>query len=167
MGSRHSAFLLARLLGQPHEHAKRTSDPDGGITRRGNKAGGPVVASPNELRLDHRSPTQRSRQAASAGGDHHGARGVLPGVPTVASFVPGFEASIWFGVGAAANTPADIVGRLNAEINAGLADPRLKARVMDLGATVLAGSPAEFARFITDETEKWGKVIRAANIKPE
>ena len=89
----------------------------------------------------------------------------LPGVPTVASFIPGFEASIWFGVGAAANTPADIVGRLNAEINAGLADPQVKARVTDLGATVLAGSPADFGRLIADETEKWGKVIRFAGLK--
>jgi tripartite-type tricarboxylate transporter receptor subunit TctC len=89
----------------------------------------------------------------------------LPGVPTVASFIPGFEASIWFGVGAAANTPADIVGRLNAEINAGLADPQVKTRVTDLGATVLTGSPADFVSLIADETEKWGKVVKFARLK--
>ena len=91
----------------------------------------------------------------------------LPGVPTVASFIPGFEASIWFGVGAAANPPSDIIGRLNAEINAGLADPQVKARVADLGATVLAGSSADFGRLIANESEKWGKVVKFARIKAE
>jgi tripartite-type tricarboxylate transporter receptor subunit TctC len=90
----------------------------------------------------------------------------LPGVPTVASFIPGFEASIWFGIGAPVNTPTDIVGRLNAEINAGLANPQVRARVTDLGATVLAKSPADFGRLIIDETEKWGKVVKFAGMKP-
>jgi tripartite-type tricarboxylate transporter receptor subunit TctC len=89
----------------------------------------------------------------------------LPGVPTVASFIPGFEASIWFGVGAATNTSVDIVGRLNAEINAGFADPQVKARVTGLGATVLAGSPADFGRLIADEAEKWAKVIKFSGAK--
>ena len=91
----------------------------------------------------------------------------LPDIPTVADFVPGYEASAWFGIGAPKNTPAEIVEKLNKEINAGLADPKLKARLADLGGTVLAGSPADFGKFIADETEKWGKVIRAANIKAE
>jgi tripartite-type tricarboxylate transporter receptor subunit TctC len=91
----------------------------------------------------------------------------LPGIPTVAEFVPGYEASFWFGVGAPKATPAEIVDKLNKEINAGLVDPKFKARLADLGGTVLAGSPADFGKLIADETEKWGKVIRAANIKAE
>ena len=92
---------------------------------------------------------------------------VLPDVPTVGDFVPGFEASSWFGVGAPKNTPAEIVDKLNKEINAGLADPKMKARLADMGGTVLPGSPADFGKLIADETEKWAKVIRAANIKAE
>ena len=91
----------------------------------------------------------------------------LPDIPTVGDFVPGYEASTWFGVGAPKNTPAEIIDKLNKEINAGLADPKMKARLADLGGTVLAGSPADFGKLIADETEKWGKVIRAADIKPE
>ena len=90
-----------------------------------------------------------------------------PTFPTVGDFLPGFEASGWFGIGAPKGTPAEVVDKLNREINAGLADAKIKARIADLGNTVLAGSPADFSRLITDETEKWGKVIRAANIKPE
>ena len=91
----------------------------------------------------------------------------LPDIPTVGDFVPGYEASAWYGVGAPKNTPAEIVDKLNKEINAGLADPKIKARLADLGGTVLPGSPADFGKLIADETEKWAKVIRAANIKPE
>ncbi|MFL6574583.1 MAG: Bug family tripartite tricarboxylate transporter substrate binding protein [Burkholderiales bacterium] len=90
----------------------------------------------------------------------------LPEVPAVAEFVPGYEASGWNGVCAPRNTPGEIVGRLNSAINAGLADPKLKARLADLGATPLAGSPADFGKLNAEETEKWGKVIRAGNIKP-
>jgi len=90
----------------------------------------------------------------------------LPDVPTVSDFLPGFEATTWFGVGAPKNTPAAIVDRLNNEINAALADPKMRARLADLGGEVLGGSPAQFAKLIADETEKWGKVIRAAGIKP-
>jgi tripartite-type tricarboxylate transporter receptor subunit TctC len=89
----------------------------------------------------------------------------LPNVPTVAESVPGFEAGGWQGIVAPRNTPVEIVDRLNSEINAGLADPTMRARIAELGSTVFATSPVEFARFIADETEKWGKVIRAANIK--
>ena len=74
-------------------------------------------------------------------------------------FVPGYEASVWYGVGAPKNTPAEIVDKLNKEINAGLADPKMKARLADLGGTLLAGSPADFGKLIADETEKWGKVV--------
>jgi tripartite-type tricarboxylate transporter receptor subunit TctC len=89
---------------------------------------------------------------------------VLPDVPAMGEFLPSYEASGWFGVGAPRNTPAEIVDRLNQEINAGLADPKLQARFAELGATMFAGSPAAFARHIADETEKWAKVVRAANI---
>jgi len=91
----------------------------------------------------------------------------FPDLPTVGDFLPGYEASAWFGVGAPKNTPAEIVDKLNREINAGLADPKIKARLADLGSMALAGSPADFGKLIVDETEKWGKVVRAANIKPE
>ena len=91
----------------------------------------------------------------------------LPDVPTVSEFVPGYEASFWFGIGAPKATPAEIVDKLNKEINAALADPKMKARLADLGGTVLAGSPADFGKFIADETEKWAKVIKSAGIKAE
>jgi tripartite-type tricarboxylate transporter receptor subunit TctC len=91
----------------------------------------------------------------------------LPDIPTVGEFLPGYEASTWYGVGAPKGTPAEIVEKLNKEVNAGLADPTMKARLADLGGDVLALSPADFGKLIADETEKWGKVIRAANIKPE
>ncbi len=90
---------------------------------------------------------------------------LLRDIPTIHEFVPGYEASGWFGIGAPRNTPPEIVDRLNREINAGLADPKLKARLLDLGGTPLAGSPADFGRLIAHETEKWGKVVRAAKIK--
>jgi tripartite-type tricarboxylate transporter receptor subunit TctC len=83
---------------------------------------------------------------------------MLPGIPTVGEFVPGYEASQWFGIGAPKNTPAEIVDKLNQEINAALADPNLKARLAESGGMVLAGSPADFGKFITEETDKWGKV---------
>ena len=92
---------------------------------------------------------------------------VLPDIPTVSDFLPGFEASGWFGIGAPKGTPAEIIDKLNREINAGLDDAKVRARIAELGNTVLAGSPADFGKLIAEETEKWGKVIRAANIKPE
>ena len=91
----------------------------------------------------------------------------LPDIPTVAEFVPGYEASPWFGVGAPKNTPTEIVDKLNKEINAGLADPKMKARLAELGATTLPGSPADFAKLIADETEKWGKVVKFTGIKAD
>jgi tripartite-type tricarboxylate transporter receptor subunit TctC len=91
----------------------------------------------------------------------------VPEIPTVGDFVPGYEASGWQGVGAPKNTPTEIVDILNKEISAILADPKVKARLADLGGTVLALSPAEFGKFIADETEKWGKVVKFAGIKPE
>jgi tripartite-type tricarboxylate transporter receptor subunit TctC len=91
----------------------------------------------------------------------------LPDVPTVGDFLPGYEASQWSGVGVPRNTPTEIIDKLNREINATLADSKMKSRLADLGAAVFPSSPADFGKFIADETEKWGKVIRAANIKPE
>jgi tripartite-type tricarboxylate transporter receptor subunit TctC len=91
----------------------------------------------------------------------------LPDVPTVSEFLPGFEAGDLLGVGAPKNTPAEIVGQLNKEINAALADSKIKARFADLGGTALALSPAEYGKLLVDETEKWGKVVRASNIRPE
>jgi tripartite-type tricarboxylate transporter receptor subunit TctC len=91
----------------------------------------------------------------------------LPNVPTLGEFLPGFEASAFVAIGTPKNTPTEIIGRLNHEINAGLADPKIKARLAELGGTAFVGSPADFSKLIADETEKWGKVIRAANIKPE
>jgi tripartite-type tricarboxylate transporter receptor subunit TctC len=92
---------------------------------------------------------------------------VLPDLPPVAEFVPGFEAGSWYGVGAPKNTPSEIIGVLNKEINAALADRKIKARLADLGSTALVGSPADFGKLIADDTEKWAKVIKFAGIKPE
>jgi len=92
---------------------------------------------------------------------------VLPDIPTVGDFVPGYDASGWYGIAAPKKTPAEIVARLNAEINAALADPKMKGLFADVGGAVLPGSPADFGKLLADETEKWGKVIRDANIKAE
>jgi len=91
----------------------------------------------------------------------------LPDIPTVGEFVPGYEASIVLGIGVPKRTPVEIIDKLNREINAALADPKVKTRLADLGGTPLAGSSADFAKLIADETEKWGKVIKFAGIKPE
>jgi len=91
----------------------------------------------------------------------------LPDVPTVSDFLPGFEASFWGGVGAPRNTPAEVINKLNKEINAGLADPKLQARLAELGGVPLGGSSADFAKLIAEETEKWAKVVKFAGIKPE
>ena len=91
----------------------------------------------------------------------------LPDIPTVSEFVPGYQASAWWGIGAPRNTPVEIIEKLNTEINAALADPKIKAQLADLGGTTLGGSPGDFGKLIADETEKWAKVIREANIKAE
>jgi tripartite-type tricarboxylate transporter receptor subunit TctC len=90
----------------------------------------------------------------------------LPDLPAVGEFVPGYEVSAWYGMGAPSGTPAEVIDKINKEINSGLADPKLKARIADFGGTPFALSPAEFGKFIADETEKWRNVIRAANIPP-
>jgi tripartite-type tricarboxylate transporter receptor subunit TctC len=91
----------------------------------------------------------------------------LPDIPTVGYFVPGYEASNWYGIGAPRSTPVEVIEKLNKETNAGLADPKIKARIVDLGGSVLTGSPADFGRLIADETEKWGKVVKFVGIKAD
>ncbi|HJZ16924.1 MAG TPA: tripartite tricarboxylate transporter substrate binding protein [Stellaceae bacterium] len=91
----------------------------------------------------------------------------MPDIPTVGDFVPGYETSAWLGIGAPKNTPAEIISKLNSEINAALASAVMEARLADLGGTPLPGSPSDFGQLIANETEKWGEVIRAANIKPD
>jgi tripartite-type tricarboxylate transporter receptor subunit TctC len=91
----------------------------------------------------------------------------LPNVPTVSEFLPGYEAIFWQGIGAPKNTPAEIVDKLNREVNAALADPKVKARFTDLGNMMLPGSPTDFEKLIAQETEKWAKVIHAARIKAD
>jgi tripartite-type tricarboxylate transporter receptor subunit TctC len=92
---------------------------------------------------------------------------LLPDLPTLGDFVPGYEASQWYGIGAPKNTPTEIVDRLNEEINASLGDPKIKARLTDLGGSALPGSPADFGKLIAEETEKWGKVVKFAGIKAD
>jgi tripartite-type tricarboxylate transporter receptor subunit TctC len=92
---------------------------------------------------------------------------VFPDLPTVGEFVPGYEASAWLGIGVPRQTPVEIIDKLNRETNAVLSDPKFKAQLSGLGGRVLAGSPEEFGKLIAEETEKWGRVIRTANIKPE
>jgi tripartite-type tricarboxylate transporter receptor subunit TctC len=91
----------------------------------------------------------------------------LPDLPTVGDFVPGYEASGFYGVGAPKNTPIEIIGMLNKEINAALTDPKMKARLADLGGTVLPGSPVDFGNLIVEETEKWGKVVKFSGARPD
>jgi tripartite-type tricarboxylate transporter receptor subunit TctC len=91
----------------------------------------------------------------------------LPDIATVGEFVPGYEASMWYGIGAPRNVPAEIVDKLNKEINAALADPKMKGRLADLGGTPLLGSPADFGKLIAEETDKWGKVVKFAGVKAD
>ena len=91
----------------------------------------------------------------------------LPNVPTLGDFLPGFEASAFVAIGAPKNTPTEIIGRLNNKVNAGLADPKIKARLAELGGTAFVGSPSDFSKLIAEEVEKWGNVIRALNIKAD
>jgi tripartite-type tricarboxylate transporter receptor subunit TctC len=91
----------------------------------------------------------------------------LPDTPTIAEYVPGYDASSWWGIGVPRGTPDDVIARLNTEINAGLADPKLKERLTGMGALLLGGTPAEFGKLVADETEKWAKVVRSAGAKPD
>jgi tripartite-type tricarboxylate transporter receptor subunit TctC len=91
----------------------------------------------------------------------------LPDVPTVGEFVPGYEASQWYGIGAPRNTPTEVIERLNRETNGVLADPKMTARLAELGASVLSGSPADFGKLIVDETAKWAKVVKLSGAKPD
>ena len=136
---------------------------DAGADRPARRAGAGHVRHPCRVDRIH-----QGRQAARAGGDHGDALGSAAGHPDGGRVPAGLRGER---VGLASahpkNTPAEIVDKLNREINAALADPKMKARLADLGGTVFAGSPADFGKFIADETEKWAKVIRAANIKPD
>ena len=91
----------------------------------------------------------------------------LPDIPTVSDFFPGFEASFWAAIAAPRNTPTEVVDKLNKEINAALGDPKIRARFADMGGTALGGSPADYQKFVADETEKWAKVIKFAGIKAQ
>ena len=118
----------------------------------------PVVSSITHIRAGRLRPLAVTTSTRSQ---------VLPDVPTVGDFVPGYEASIWFGVGTPRNTPTEIVDKLNQEINAGLADPKIRTRLADLGADSMPMTPAKYGKFIADEIAKWGKVVQAANIKAD
>ncbi|MGA7066851.1 MAG: tripartite tricarboxylate transporter substrate-binding protein [Pseudolabrys sp.] len=113
------------------------------------------------------SGTCPRRQAARTGNDGYARSDALPEIPTVGEFVPDYETSYWIGLDAPRNTPAEIVSKLNKEINAALAEPGTKSRFADIGGSVVGGSSTDFAKLVSDETEKWGKVIRAAHIKAE
>jgi hypothetical protein len=140
--------------------------------QRGRRDGGPKPPSERNLYLpaEQSAPARcrgtagRLRALAVTGSTRLEA---LPKVPTVGEFLPGYEASDWHGVGAPKGTPLEIIGMLNREINAALTDPKIKGRFADFGATVLPGSPADFAKLIADETEKWGKVVQATHIKAD
>ena len=116
----------------------------------------PVVSSLGHIRSGELRPLAVTTSTRSE---------VLPDVRPLSDFVPGYEASIWFGVGAPRDTPAEIIDKLNKEINAGLADAKIKGRLADLGAVPTVMTQAEFGRFVADEVEKWGKVVRAAHLR--
>ena len=120
------------------------------------------------------APPQDNRNRAAATPACHSARcagaaraPALPQIPALSEFQPGFEASAWIGIAAPRNTPVEIIDKLNKQINAGLADPNIKARLADLGGTPLAGSPADFGKLVADETEKWAKVVKFSGARAE
>ena len=123
--------------------------------RRGRRNSGRTIEYIKTGKLRALAVTTTARNAAT------------PDLPTVAEFLPGYESSAWYGVSAPKGTPADIVEKLNKEINAGLSDSKLGARLADLGGILMQGSSADFGKLIAEETEKWAKVIRAANLKAE
>jgi tripartite-type tricarboxylate transporter receptor subunit TctC len=116
----------------------------------------PIATSIESIRAGKLRPLAVTTSAHSA---------TLPDIPAMSDFLPGYESTAWFGFGAPKGTPFEIIDRLNKEINAGLADPIVRARLADLGVIVMAGSPADFGKFIGDETDKWGKVVKFANIR--
>ncbi len=122
-----------------------------------------MMFSPLPSSLDY-VRTGRLRALATTGAARAHA---LPDIPTVGEIVPGYEATAWYGIGAPRNTPAEIIDKLNKEINSGLADPTFKARLVELGSSPFTGPPSVFDEHLASETEKWGKVVRAANLKPE
>ena len=152
-----------------HRAASSANDANFALSRRGPCADRPAcrpgagVLPPN----GRAGRAGQGRQAASTRSDDRHPLEALPDIPAVGEFVPGYEASVWFGLGAPNGTPAEIIDKLNQETNAALADPKIKGRLAESGGKVLAGSPADFGKLIADETEKWGNVIRALNIKAE
>ena len=138
------------------------------LSRLGTHADGPASRRAARLVRPHAlgDRARQSRKAACAGSDDGDPLAALPDIPTVAEFVPGYETSGWTGVGVPTATPTRSSRSSTGEVNAGLAEAAIKARLADLGGEPLAGSPADFENLIAEETEKWSKVIRAANIKP-
>ena len=113
--------------------------------------------------IEHvRAGTLRALAVTTASGSD-----ALPDIPTVGDFIPGYEASTWCGIGAPKGTPAEVIDKLNKEINAGLVDPKMKARLANMGSTALPGSPADFGKLIAEETEKWAKVVKFSGAKPD
>ena len=126
------------------------------------RRGGAGLHRPGRFRIDRSRP---GRQIAHLGGDHGHRSSSLPDISAMADFLPGYEASTFFGIGAPMGTPAEVIDKLDTEINAGRADPTLKGRIAVLGGAVLPGSPAEFGKLLVEEGEKWARVIKFANIK--
>jgi tripartite tricarboxylate transporter family receptor len=145
-------FLIAR---PSHAAAAREDCPGGELSV---PTGAYHRGVPSRRHIRHRGPRGRPTAKRSE---------ALPDIPSVGEHVSGYAASNWYGFAAPTKTPAEIISKLNTEINAALTDPKVKARFIELGGTPLASSPADFAKFVADDTEKWAKVIRAANIKPD
>ena len=158
----HVAGELFKMMAGVDLRARAVSRRGGGDDRSHQRAG------PGHVRAGGRAAGAPARRpAARIGGDHHDALGGAARRPTVGEFVPGYEASSWYGIGVPKGTPAEVVDTLNKAVNAALADPRLKARFADLGAAVLAGTPADFGKLVADETEKWRKVVKFSGARTD
>jgi len=156
---------IPELIAYAKAHPGKVNYGSGGIGS-GNQLTAEMLKMMTGIDLVH-VPYRRAGKLRALGVATRTRQAALPDVPTVAEFVPGYEASFWTGIAAPKGTPAAIVDKLNKAVNAGFADANVKARLGEWGATAITGSPADFAKFVADETEKWGKVIRTANIKAE
>jgi tripartite-type tricarboxylate transporter receptor subunit TctC len=156
-----SAELFKMLAGVDMVHVPYRSGPAAHVDLLGGQVHAMFNAIPAAIdyirtgKLRALAVTTASRSAA------------LPDVPTVGEFVPGYESSVFFGIGMPKNTPTEIIEKLNKEINAGLDDPKMKARFADFGGVAFSGSPADFGKLIAEETDKWAKVVKFAGVKPE